>query len=427
MSGINTSWGAQEQNERIISALAWMIVVIMLFYAFVFVYKKLSSPPVEPVTRVPVTAVPTPTATAKPTVFAVSPTPTPTPRPTERPTERPTPRVTTRPTPRATVPTVPPTPTATPTPTPSPRPTFVVSTPPTPPTVPPTVAPTVAPPPTPRATLAVVPPTVAVPTPPTPSLAPVPTLRQPDERRFTIRVGSFPDVETAMQRAPTLRELQSLAFEPRIDRDTGLVSLYVGKFSSPRDAQVALAAIRANHPGLPATVIPLVPSDSTQPPTVRPTTRPTVRPTVSPTVSPTVRPTVPPTVRPTPQATVRPPTTPPTVRPATRRPTQRPTRVVPATPVPPTVEAGDGDDGGPRPGPGFSVQVGSFSQQANAVNFRRVLERAGFKSYVLEARAGGRDWYRVQLGTFTTGAEAEPTLKQFERMYNMPAIVVRRP
>ncbi len=40
MSSLNTSWGVEQENERIISFLAWVIVVIILFYMTVFLYKK---------------------------------------------------------------------------------------------------------------------------------------------------------------------------------------------------------------------------------------------------------------------------------------------------------------------------------------------------------------------------------------------------
>ncbi len=72
------------------------------------------------------------------------------------------------------------------------------------------------------------------------------------------------------------------------------------------------------------------------------------------------------------------------------------------------------------------MQVGSFSKRANAVNFRRVLQRAGFRSYVLKAFSKGQDWYRVQLGAFASSAQAEKVLSEFERQYNMPSIIVRR-
>ena len=86
------------------------------------------------------------------------------------------------------------------------------------------------------------------------------------------------------------------------------------------------------------------------------------------------------------------------------------------------------DDGslGPVPPPGYSVQVGSFSQRQNAVNFRRVLERAGFRSYVVRAFNQGKDWYRVQLGAYANSGQAEKVLAEFEKKYNMPSIIVRR-
>lgn len=54
----------------------------------------------------------------------------------------------------------------------------------------------------------------------------------------------------------------------------------------------------------------------------------------------------------------------------------------------------------------YSVVVGSFSVQANAIGLQTKLANAGYGARVVKAQVNGSDWYRVVAGTFDTKNEA---------------------
>lgn len=54
----------------------------------------------------------------------------------------------------------------------------------------------------------------------------------------------------------------------------------------------------------------------------------------------------------------------------------------------------------------YSVVVGSFSVQANALGLQSKLANSGYGARVVKAQVNGSDWYRVIAGTFDTKNEA---------------------
>lgn len=54
----------------------------------------------------------------------------------------------------------------------------------------------------------------------------------------------------------------------------------------------------------------------------------------------------------------------------------------------------------------YSVVVGSFSVQANAIGLQTKLANAGYNARAVKAQVNGSDWYRVIAGTFDTKNEA---------------------
>jgi len=54
----------------------------------------------------------------------------------------------------------------------------------------------------------------------------------------------------------------------------------------------------------------------------------------------------------------------------------------------------------------YSVVVGSFSVQANALGLQTKLNNAGNQARVVKAQVNGSDWYRVVAGSFNTKNEA---------------------
>ncbi len=63
----------------------------------------------------------------------------------------------------------------------------------------------------------------------------------------------------------------------------------------------------------------------------------------------------------------------------------------------------------------FSVQVGLFSEEDNAINMRRKLERDGMNAYILSAKSDGRMQYSVRTGKYDTFEEAKRMSQRLER------------
>jgi len=377
MSGVNTSWGAHEQNEKIISGLAWFIVVILLFYVSVFLYKTVFSSDEQltelatPQVTSAVTPVPSGAGTVvKTPTFRVTPSPTPptaTKVATRVATSRPaTPRVTRRPTRQV----------------------------------------------TPRST-----PVVAA---------------TSMTRRYTLRVSGY---ETRAQADEACRTVSGLtAYNPRsrFEPANGRYVVHAGSFTEAMTAQVAMAALRTANPGLSVSVIPLVESSAVPPPprvTRRVVSKPvptlsTRRPTAvsRPPTSPPTRRVVVPTPSPTRRVVV------PTPSPTRRVVVPTPTAVATRRPLVLGVDPfGRTSDLGPKGPPGFAVQLGSFNSKSNAVNFRQLLAGAGYDSYIEQVQSNGVAWYRVQIGAFERSADAKDLIAEVASRYETEAIVVRRP
>ncbi|ACL72343.1 Sporulation domain protein [Thioalkalivibrio sulfidiphilus HL-EbGr7] len=80
------------------------------------------------------------------------------------------------------------------------------------------------------------------------------------------------------------------------------------------------------------------------------------------------------------------------------------------------------------PGPGgWAVQVGSFSERANAEAERDRLRRAGFQVLVEPARAGDRQIFRVKVGPVSTREEAERLRSRLGTEQSLQGIVVTHP
>jgi len=80
------------------------------------------------------------------------------------------------------------------------------------------------------------------------------------------------------------------------------------------------------------------------------------------------------------------------------------------------------------PGPGsWVVQVGSFSEQANAESERDRLRAAGFEVFVEPARAGDRRIFRVKIGPVSSRDAAEGLRERLGRDLDLQGIVVSQP
>lgn len=63
----------------------------------------------------------------------------------------------------------------------------------------------------------------------------------------------------------------------------------------------------------------------------------------------------------------------------------------------------------------FSVQVGLFSEEDNALTMKRKLERDGVDAYILSARSDGRALYSVRTGKYDAYEDARSMKKRLER------------
>ncbi|HMY76601.1 MAG TPA: SPOR domain-containing protein, partial [Blastocatellia bacterium] len=94
----------------------------------------------------------------------------------------------------------------------------------------------------------------------------------------------------------------------------------------------------------------------------------------------------------------------------------KPTETSRPVPVPP-IEGSQGRSQSPRPvtqaglpptpqGGNLTIQVGSFSDQAQASERVSRLESLGAKARVVKADVSGKTWYRVRVGGFKSREEA---------------------
>lgn len=72
---------------------------------------------------------------------------------------------------------------------------------------------------------------------------------------------------------------------------------------------------------------------------------------------------------------------------------------------------------------GWSVQLGAFSDKANADQLSRRVETFGFSAFVSEFRSGGQTMYRVRVGGFDTENQADAAASSISA-HGLPARVI---
>lgn len=73
------------------------------------------------------------------------------------------------------------------------------------------------------------------------------------------------------------------------------------------------------------------------------------------------------------------------------------------------------------------VNVASFSQEKEAINFAKTVRSAGYTSYVTEVTLNGVKWHRVRVGFFKTRAEANKVGEDLSRKFKQPGAWVVKP
>jgi len=105
----------------------------------------------------------------------------------------------------------------------------------------------------------------------------------------------------------------------------------------------------------------------------------------------------------------------------------------PAVPVPPPSRSASAPVAAtPAPSPaasaaepdGWSVQLGAFTDQANARQLASRVDDLGFDTIVTEFRSSGRTMYRVRVGGYSSRNEAEAAASSLNA-HNFPARVVQ--
>jgi hypothetical protein len=374
----NTPWDYQE-HDRIISILAWVVVVVLVIYASVFFYKQITTAPERPRDLTMVEGTQPLTATAPPILPPVESAEQP---PVEQPPVRP-PVVTAPVKPPIAPPVVATRPPVTHPPVkPPPQVTPVVTQP------PPQVAPVKPPEPPP-----VTPPVAEL-----PPVQPPPVTEPPRGERMTLKLGTFMSAGEAVRSGVGLG-IDGHTFTPVRDPLTNRYTLHFGEFTGWKDAIVVMEKIRAKDASLDVVVWPLPTSgapgrqEPRQPVAAQPAPEPerALRPV----------------------ATVRP-------EPAPVRPQPRETPEAAETPR-------AGRHAGPT-GP-YVVRVASYKQIGNATGMVRSLLETGYRASMDETTVKGERWYRVHATGFDTLGEARDARQKIVSLSKSAdsAVVVKVP
>ncbi|VAX22667.1 hypothetical protein MNBD_NITROSPINAE02-1887 [hydrothermal vent metagenome] len=72
----------------------------------------------------------------------------------------------------------------------------------------------------------------------------------------------------------------------------------------------------------------------------------------------------------------------------------------------------------------FTVQVGSFVTEKDAVNLRKALVKKGYSALISRAVVRGKTWRRVQVGSFKTRGAAERIALKLKNKEKLPTFIV---
>jgi cell division septation protein DedD len=75
---------------------------------------------------------------------------------------------------------------------------------------------------------------------------------------------------------------------------------------------------------------------------------------------------------------------------------------------------------------GFTVQVGAFSTRANAEELKTRFERESYTSTISTVVSNGKTLHKVWVGEFTTYDRAKRFVAEIKKKYNIDSIVVTR-
>lgn len=99
----------------------------------------------------------------------------------------------------------------------------------------------------------------------------------------------------------------------------------------------------------------------------------------------------------------------------------------PAAPEPPPAPQEPAAEAAAGPLGSWVVQVGSFSNESNAVGLRDKLRQGGFTTQVEKVRVSGKTHYRVRVGPFLERDEAEQKRNQLADKFKLSGRVLSYP
>lgn len=114
----------------------------------------------------------------------------------------------------------------------------------------------------------------------------------------------------------------------------------------------------------------------------------------------------------------------PAARPATPAPV---IPAVPETAQTPKPEAVPVPESKPAAAPAWAVQLGSFSQQANALALRDKLRKKKYTAFVESITTGQTTSYRVRVGPYVRRADAEAQVASISRELKIKGVVLPHP
>lgn len=75
----------------------------------------------------------------------------------------------------------------------------------------------------------------------------------------------------------------------------------------------------------------------------------------------------------------------------------------------------------------FALQVGNFTSNANAENFRDTLRKAGYAAFVQKSQVNGKDTFRVKVGPELERSVLDKWKKDLKKSHKIDAYVVNHP
>ncbi len=84
-------------------------------------------------------------------------------------------------------------------------------------------------------------------------------------------------------------------------------------------------------------------------------------------------------------------------------------------------------EGPPEPIQSWTLQVGTFSQEDNALAFRTTLRKQGYTAYLESSRSNGEKSYRVFIGPELEIAQLEKIKAKLKAEKNIDAFMLRHP